>query len=102
MELDFDIVWLTLLVFLPSAFALVLLFFPRGTEEYMRWWTLFGTAITFVISAILFIQYFGMLQANNDPTAAARGILRPKESVGLPARAAQLDEDQANGAEPNR
>ncbi len=95
MEIDWDIVWLSLLIFLPSAFAVVLLFFPRGTEEYMRWWTLFGTAITFVISVVVFIQYFGLLQANPDPDAAKQGLFRPNGTVGLAARAAQLDKIEA-------
>ena len=95
MELDFDVIWLTLLIFLPSAFALVVLFFPRGTEEYMRWWTLFGTAITFVISAIVFIQYDGMLRKSGpEPAALKRGDLRPNESTSLANRAAVLDEKE--------
>ena len=59
-----DLIWMSLLIFMPSAFALVLLFFPRGTEEYMRWWTLLGTAVTFVVSAIVFIN--GQV-ADRDP-----------------------------------
>ena len=29
-------------------FALVLFFFPKGSEEWMRWWSLLGTAVTLV------------------------------------------------------
>ena len=43
-----DLVWMSLCIFVPSLFALVLLFFPNGSEEYMRWWTLLGTAVTLV------------------------------------------------------
>jgi NADH-quinone oxidoreductase subunit M len=100
-EIDFDIVWLTLLIFLPSAFALVLLFFPRGTEEYMRWWTLFGTAATFIVSVIVFVQYYGMLQKTPDPQALKHEIFRPAAALGLAQRADRLDKDEAAFARPN-
>ncbi len=59
---EVDMIWMSLCIFLPSAFALGLLFFPKGTEEYMRWWTLLGTAFTLVISLFLFIDYLRMLE----------------------------------------
>ena len=37
-----DLIWMSVLVFVPTAFALVLLLFPKGSEEGMRWWSLFG------------------------------------------------------------
>src|SRR5262249_49902818 len=54
------------LVFVPTIFACILLFFPKGSEEYMRWFTLLGTAITFVFSALLFIDYYFMLDRKFD------------------------------------
>jgi NADH-quinone oxidoreductase subunit M len=50
----------------------VLLFFPRGWEEWMRWWTLLGTAVTFVVSAWLLIDYLRVLDFHspNDLPAA--------------------------------
>jgi NADH-quinone oxidoreductase subunit M len=56
-----DLILMSLCIFLPSVFALVLLFFPKGSDEYMRWWTLFGTACTLVISLFLFIDYLKMM-----------------------------------------
>jgi NADH-quinone oxidoreductase subunit M len=54
-ETDF---WLmTLVVFIPSAFALGLVFFPKGTEEAMRWWSLFGTALTLGVSLVMFVGF---------------------------------------------
>src|SRR5262245_49799184 len=55
---EYDLILMSLLVFVPSLFALGLVFFPRGTEEWMRWWTLLGTAVTLVISAWVFIDYY--------------------------------------------
>ena len=51
---------MSLCIFLPSIFALGILFFPKGKEEWMRWWTLFGTALTLTISMIVFIDYLAM------------------------------------------
>src|SRR5947199_4955860 len=52
-----DLIWMSLVVFLPSAFAIGLLFFPKGWEESMRWWSLFGTALTLGVSLCLFINF---------------------------------------------
>ena len=54
-ETDFWI--MTLVVFIPSAFALGLVFFPKGTEEGMRWWSLFGTALTLGISLCVLVMW---------------------------------------------
>src|SRR5262245_14865727 len=52
-----DLIWMTLLVFVPSVFALGLIFFPRGTEKAMCWWSLVGTAVTLGISIAIFIGF---------------------------------------------
>src|SRR5437588_630589 len=49
-EYEWDFIWMTLVVFIPSVFALGLLFFPRGKENAMRWWSLIGTALTLGVS----------------------------------------------------
>jgi NADH-quinone oxidoreductase subunit M len=58
---ELDAIWMSAVIFVPSLFALGLLFFPRGTDEWMRWWTLLGTAVTLVISLCIFIDYNKML-----------------------------------------
>src|SRR5713226_6941314 len=63
---DTDLIWMTLVIFVPSIFALALLFFPRGTEEWMRWFALLGTAVTLVISLIIFIDYNFLLDRDGD------------------------------------
>jgi NADH-quinone oxidoreductase subunit M len=77
---ELDLIWMSLVIFVPTLFALVLLFFPRGTEEYMRWWSLLGTAVTLVLSACLFIDYHQMLEMNMDSTG------RTTERTSLMAR----------------
>jgi NADH-quinone oxidoreductase subunit M len=48
---------MSVVVFLPSVFALGLLFFPKGSEEAMRWWALIGTAATLAVSACILVLY---------------------------------------------
>lgn len=67
-----DLILMSLCVFLPTAFALVLLFIPKQFTEYMRWWTLLGTAATFVVSTFLLINYLHMLQTRTDGAADGR------------------------------
>jgi NADH-quinone oxidoreductase subunit M len=59
--MEYDLLLMSAVIFVPSVFALVLLFFPRGQEELMRWWSLLGTTVTLVLSLFLFIDYQQML-----------------------------------------
>lgn len=86
--METDLLWMSLCIFLPTAFALVLLFFPKGSEEYMRWWSLLGTSVTFVASMILFIDYLSMLEARVEEKTVRPGI-----SSTLVARADQATRD---------
>jgi NADH-quinone oxidoreductase subunit M len=80
-----DLIMMSVVIFLPTVFALVLLFFPRGSDEYMRWWSLLGTAVTLVFSLFLFIDYLAMLDGRPDKTGS-----RPDPvATGLEARAGQ-------------
>src|SRR5260370_3111154 len=56
-NLETDLVLMSLVIFIPSLAALLLLFVPKGQEEWMRWISLFGTAITLVASIVMFIDY---------------------------------------------
>src|SRR5436309_14945943 len=55
--IEADMLWTTLLVFVPSLFALALIFFPRGSDKAMCWWSLAGTAVTLGISIAIFINF---------------------------------------------
>jgi NADH-quinone oxidoreductase subunit M len=83
-----DLIVMSLVVFLPALFALGLVFFPRGYEEAMRWWTLFGTALTLGVSIYLFIDFkrdtIDLHGVNNDPA------FREKTSLEWRARQAEL------------
>src|SRR6516164_9719726 len=52
-----DLIWMSLVVFLPSVFALGLLAFPRGWDSAMCWWSLAGTALTLGVSIGMFINF---------------------------------------------
>ena len=95
MFIEKDLIFMSLCIFVPSVFALGLLFFPKGKEEWMRWWSLFGTAITFVISACVFIDYMELLNRNGDAAMGKAGIRRadPKTTSlsGRAAAAAKAD-----------
>src|SRR5262245_60033008 len=56
-----DVIFMSLVIFVPTVFALVLMLpglFPRGREDWMRWWSLLGTAVTLVLSICMFISYY--------------------------------------------
>ena len=82
-----DMLLMTLVIFIPSVFALGLLFFPRGTEEWMRWWTLLGSAITLVISLMMFVDYYHLL--DHDSVGANRAMHGNAASLEKRADAAQ-------------
>src|SRR5262245_8896687 len=54
---ELDLLLLSLVIFVPSLFAVGLVFFPRGTENAMRWWTLAGTALTLGLSLCAFARF---------------------------------------------
>ncbi len=78
-----DLIWMSVLVFLPTAFALGLLLFPKGSEEAMRWWSLFGTALTLGISLCVFVLWYNQVHMAN--------LGQAQDSASLAARADALD-----------
>jgi NADH-quinone oxidoreductase subunit M len=54
---EYDVILLSLLVFLPMLFALGLLCVPRRYEGFMLWWSLTGTAATLGLAIAIFILY---------------------------------------------
>jgi NADH-quinone oxidoreductase subunit M len=56
--MEYDLLLMSLVIFVPSIAALLLIFVPKGQEEAMRWVALFGTAITLVLSLWMFIDYY--------------------------------------------
>ena len=77
MSCEWDFIWMTLVVFIPSVFALGLLFFPRGKDDAMRWWSLIGTALTLGVSLGMFVNF------KND-TVDASGVVSTGRSACTP------------------
>src|SRR5438445_444930 len=48
MEFEYDLVLMSLVIFIPTVFALLLMLFPRGSENGVRWRDLLRTALTFL------------------------------------------------------
>jgi NADH-quinone oxidoreductase subunit M len=75
-----DAILMTLVIFIPSVFALVLVFFPKGYDEAMRWCSLCGTALTLGLSLCMFVYFTkgdpGHISSNAD--AAARTSLNER------------------------
>jgi NADH-quinone oxidoreductase subunit M len=57
-DIETDAILMSLVIFVPTLFALGLLFFPKGWDNAMRWWTLWGTALTLGLSLCLFILFY--------------------------------------------
>src|SRR5262249_4198950 len=90
--IEFDLTLMSVLTFTPSVFALGLIFFPKGREGAMRWWTLLGTTITLAVSIMVLIGYVELpgvttpgnqaaLQARADEAARAEAAFRPPDSA---------------------
>src|SRR4051794_37179345 len=92
-----DLIWMSLVIFLPSVFALGVLFFPKGREEAMRWWTLFGTAATLGVSICMFILF-------KTQTIDQQGVFPDKnrEKATLLYRANQVDFGETGSAPPSQ
>ena len=69
--IEYDMLLMSLVVFMPAIFAIALMFIPRGMEETMRWVCLIGTAVTLALSLVLFIDYIDMLY--RQPVTGATG-----------------------------
>src|SRR5476651_1104361 len=89
---------MTLVIFVPSVFALGLLFFPRGTHEWMRWWALLGTAVTLVLSLIIFIDYDKLLDGDG---ATGGNKARHGRAVSLENRADDAQVKAAKSDSPD-
>jgi NADH-quinone oxidoreductase subunit M len=62
---EHDAIFMSLVIFVPSVFALVLMILPKLSDEFTRWWSLLGTAVTLVLSICMFISYHqGVLDFN--------------------------------------
>jgi NADH-quinone oxidoreductase subunit M len=102
MMLEYDLILMSLVIFIPSIFGLLLLAFPKKAVEAMRWWTLFGSAIALVLSLCLLIDYYAMLDSRSDrglrslhhpATQLDARVDEAQRRASLPVPEPQLDRD---------
>jgi len=77
--MEYDLILMTLVIFVPSAFGIVALFFPKRAVEAVRWWALFGSAITLALSLCMLIDYYAMLDSRSD--RGVRSLHHPQTSL---------------------
>src|SRR5262249_50691282 len=83
-----DLIWMSVLVFLPSLFALGVLLFPRGYENAMCWFSLAGTALTLGVAIAIFIHYKADVLGPDEANPAEGGRRRGMSLDGRVADAA--------------
>src|SRR5438132_14326513 len=93
--MEYDLIIMSLVIFVPTVFALGLLFFPRGQDEAVRWWSLLGTTVTLVLSLWLFIDYLHMLQTYNpsNPEGALLSDRAAKDALHHARADSSLSDD---------
>ena len=97
-----DMIWMTLLVVVPSIFALGLIAFPRTWQNAMCWWSLAGTAVTLGISIAIFINFkLGVIDLHSARSARPRRRGRPTRSTPAAQKAEQAAERWEHAAPPN-
>jgi NADH-quinone oxidoreductase subunit M len=75
----YDLALMSLVIFVPSLFALILLFVPKAKTEWMRMITLLGTAVTMVLSIWMFIDYYNnVIDFNSTNTDHTRVTLNAR------------------------
>src|SRR5438067_2262837 len=79
-----DLLVMSALIFAPTAFAVPILFVPRGREELMRWLALLGSGVTLALSVIAFMGYLEV-----------GGVATPGDRAGLERRADEAAAAQA-------
>ncbi len=90
---ELDLFQLTTLVFLPAAFAAIILFVPSRFKEVMRWLALFGTAGTLTVGLCTLIDYHRLLDSYSD--RSTRSLYHP--STRLDSRVDAQATAAANG-----
>src|SRR5262249_32636724 len=95
--LQYDLWLMSGVIFVPTLFALILMAVPKsasallapggGFDEAVRWITLFGTAVTMVLSFFMFISYYRMFDMH---------LSEPKQTL-LSARVEAADKAERAG-----
>lgn len=82
-----DLWQMTALTFLPTAFALLLIFIPSASKELLRWVSLLGTAVTLAVSLVVFIAFY-------EPTFVSGRASDAQKWVSLQSRTDRVDQNR--------
>ena len=88
-----DLVWLTVLTFLPAVFAAGLMVIPGRFKEWMRWWALLGACGTLTLVLCTLIDYHRLLDSHSD--RSVRSLYHPAGQLDARADQAAFDAAQA-------
>src|SRR5713101_693629 len=105
--IEHDLIWMSLVIFVPTAFALVLMLFPSPRDEAsrekwnntVRWVSLLGTAVTLGISIGVFILYYQNVYDRNlskpelGSLSARAETARGGQIPGVPEVATKIGSD---------
>ena len=69
---EYDLFLMSLVIFLPSLFGILLLLFPKKAVEPMKWFALLGAAATLTLSLCTLVDYYSMLDQKLDPAGRWR------------------------------
>jgi NADH-quinone oxidoreductase subunit M len=84
---EYDLILMSLVIFVPTLFALVILFVPRGQDELVRWISLLGTTVTLVLSLWLYIDFQrGVVDTNLSNREAQLLSTRAEKDADLRSR----------------
>jgi NADH-quinone oxidoreductase subunit M len=90
---ELDMINLAVLVFLPAAFAAVLLFVPPRFKEFMRWWAVIATAATLTLGLCRLVDYLTLLESQSDRTT--RSMYHPGTQLD-----SRSDQQMSDAAQP--
>jgi len=77
--IEHDLTLMSLVIFAPAAFGLLVLFFPSKWNEAVRWCALIGAAATLILSLCLLIDYHSLLGRYSD--RGLRSMHHPKTQL---------------------
>jgi NADH-quinone oxidoreductase subunit M len=97
---EIDLWMMSAIIFVPSIFALAIMFFPKGWDELCRYASLTGTFVTMLLTILLFIDFYNnvherhakanredsLLEARVDANRIVTGREDPNRSDDLVAR----------------
>jgi NADH-quinone oxidoreductase subunit M len=70
--LEYDLVLMSLVIFVPAAFGLLTLLIPSTFKEGIRWFALIGAAGALILSLCLLVDYYALLDSRSEAGVRAR------------------------------